>query len=146
MSNAKLLHAQCPVISQETCKVLAQCKLCLHHCSFDASVVHDAVNNFHFLFNFATVCIKWKIYAQLHNKQTKYWKWTIHSHLQKKQAHNKVCYEQFFLSDLSDFNAQCTKERFQIPHGLGDMGQQGSQWMTILLWHCDITGAAPKPA
>ena len=55
--------------------------------------MHDAVNNFHFLFNFATVCIKWKIYAQLHNKQTKYWKWTIHSHLQKKQAHNKVCYE-----------------------------------------------------
>ena len=33
-----------------------------------------------------------------------------------------------FLSDvfdLSDFNAQCTKERFQISHGLGDMGQQG---------------------
>ena len=59
--------------------------------------MHDAVNNFHFLFNFATVCIKWQIYAQLHNKQTKYWKLTIHSHLQKKQANNIVCNEIFYL-------------------------------------------------
>ena len=58
VSNAKLLHAQLPVISKETCNILAQCKLCLHPCSFDASVVNDAVNNFHFLFNFATVCTK----------------------------------------------------------------------------------------
>ena len=80
MSNANFLHAQYPVISQEKCNIFAQRKLCLHHCSFYANVVHDAVNNFHFEFNFATVCIKWKIYAQLHDKQTKYWKWTIHSH------------------------------------------------------------------
>ena len=93
MNNAKLLYAQQPVISQETCNVLAHCKLWLHLCSFDASVLHDAVNNFHFPLNFATVYKKWKIYAQLHNKQTKYWKWTIHSHLQNKQAHIKVCYE-----------------------------------------------------
>ena len=136
MSNAKLLHAQQAVISQNTCNILAQCKLFLHHCSFYASVVHGAVNNFHFPLNIAIVCIKWKIYAQLHNNQTKYSKWTIHSHLQSKQAHILVCYKwqiaHVALSDPARWNSN--KNWRTTMHANGFLTIFQECWHTYYSW------------
>ena len=99
-------HGQC-TINNELCKIVA----CTTTCPITKNMQHLSTmqilyaslfilckycawcsKQFSLAAKFCNCFIKWKIYAQLHNKQNKYCKWAIHSQMHNKQTHNIVYY------------------------------------------------------